>query len=67
MTLNIIQMTDQADWFTMNMLKKSIAYMEKINKEGKFSEAIDKEKAILRSFFNKASGRSEAEPTEVAA
>lgn len=60
-------MTDQATWYTMNMLKQSIKYMENINKEGKFTIAINKEKDILRSFFDVALERSEASAEKVAA
>jgi len=67
MTTNIIDVSDPADWFTMNMLKRSIKFMKNINKEGKYDIAIHKEEAILRSFLDKALGRSEAVAEQVAA
>jgi len=58
---------DEASFFTMNMLKRSIKHMKKLNTEGKFDSAIMKEEAILRSFFDVILGRSEAEAQEAAA
>lgn len=64
---NVIVIPEQADFYTMNMLKKSIKHMEKINREGKFDIAIQKEKDILRSFFDVALKRPEAAAEQVAA
>lgn len=64
---NVIQMTDMSLWWTMNMLKQSIVLMKKKNTEGQYDEAIYKEEAILRSFFDEALGRSEAVVEEIAA
>lgn len=54
----IINMTDVAANWTMNMLKQSIAYMKSINTEGQYDIAIAKEENILRSFYDTALGRS---------
>ena len=66
-TNNIIDVSDPADWFTMNMLKRSIKFMKNINKEGKYDIAIHKEEAILRSFFDKALASSSAASTAAVA
>lgn len=60
-------MPEQATWYTMNMLKRSIKFMKDRNVEGKFDIAIEKEENILRSFFDNALGRSEAAAEKVAA
>jgi hypothetical protein len=65
--MTVVNMPEQATWYTMNMLKRSIEFMKKRNIEGKFDIAIGKEEAILRSFFDVALGRSEAEAQQVAA
>jgi hypothetical protein len=65
---NVINMPEQSIFWTMNMLKKSIAHMLKRNTEGQYDEAIYKEQLILRSFFDRALERStEAQPEAVAA
>lgn len=53
----IINLTDVASNWTMNMLKQSIAHMKKINTEGQYDIAILKEENILRSFYDTALGR----------
>lgn len=65
--MSVINMPEQATWYTMNMLKKSIKFMKGRNVEGKFDIAIEKEEDILRSFFDNALGRSEAEAQQAAA
>lgn len=64
---NVIMMEDKATWWTMNMLKQSIAHMKKVNVEGKYDSAIEKEETILRAFFDEALGRLEPAAMEVAA
>lgn len=65
--MTVINMKDQSLWWTMNMLKQSIALMKSKNVDGRYDEAITKEENILRSFFNEALGRSEAAIEEIAA
>jgi hypothetical protein len=64
---NIILMEEQAMWWTMTMLKKSIKHMQNKNTEGQYDIAIIKEQNILRSFFEQALKKPEAEVTEIAA
>ena len=49
------------------MLKQSIKHMKNKNTEGQYDIAITKEENILRSFFEQALGKPEAEVTEIAA
>ena len=58
--MNVIEVHNQADWYTANMLKQSIALMKKKNIEGKYDVAIDKEESILRSFFESLQEQAEA-------
>lgn len=64
---NIIYVEEQGMWWTMTMLKKSISHMKSKNTEGQYDIAIIKEENILRSFFEQALKRPEAEVTEIAA
>ena len=64
---NIIWMEEQAAWWTMTMLKKSINHMKRKNTEGQYDIAILKEQNILRSFFEQALKKPEAEAQQVAA
>ena len=64
---NIISMEEQATWWTMNMLKKSISHMKSKNTEGQYDIAIIKEENILRSFFEQVLKKPEAVVTEIAA
>ena len=64
---NIINIRDVSWWWTANMLKASIAKMKSLNTEGQYNTAIEKEENILRSFFDEALGRLEAETQQVAA
>jgi hypothetical protein len=59
--MTLINLTDIASNWTMNMLKKSIAYMKTRNTEGQYDLAIMKEENILRSFIDTALGRPTAE------
>ncbi len=64
---NIIDMTNVANNWTMNILKKSISHMKRKNTEGQYDIAIIKEQNILRSFFEQALKKPEAEAQQVAA
>jgi len=64
---NIISMEEQAMWWTMTMLKKSISHMKRKNTEGQYDIAIIKEENILRSFFEQALKKPAAEVIEIAA
>jgi len=64
---NIIDMTSVANNWTMNILKKSIRHMKTKNTEGQYDIAIIKEQNILRSFFEQALKKPEAEVTGIAA
>ena len=59
--MNVIYNQDQDNWLTMNMLKRSIADMKRLNKDGIYDVSIEKEEAILRSYFESIV-RPEAEP-----
>lgn len=63
----LINLRDQSLWWTMAMLKNSIKLMKTKNTDGRYTPAIDKEEALLRSFFDQALGRPEAVTEEVAA
>lgn len=56
--MNIINLSDVASNWTMNTLKKSIKHMIKMNTEGQYDIAIEKEEAILRSFYDQALGQA---------
>ena len=53
--------------WTMNSLKKSIANMMFNNNDGRYTEAISKEKNLLRSFMKDITGPTEAVGDELAA
>jgi len=57
---NVINIPDQASFWLANMLKRSLKHMKAKNLEGKYDEAIFKEEALLRSFFDNALERSAA-------
>lgn len=63
---NVINIPDQGDFWLANMLKKTIKHEKKVNLDGRYDEAIYKDEALLRSFFDKALGRSEAQLEAVA-
>lgn len=50
MTAEVIYL-DPSNAVTMNNIKSSISWMESRNKDGKYSEQIDREKHVLRDFF----------------
>lgn len=56
---NVIYL-DQPTAATMNMLKGTIAYDKKRNKNGKFDENIARDEDTLRSFFDQILNRKEA-------
>ncbi len=64
---NIINIPDVSWWWTCNLLKGSITRMKKLNTEGQYDIAIEKETNILRSFMDEALGRPEAEAQQAAA
>jgi hypothetical protein len=49
---NVIDIPEQATFWTMNLLKKSIKHMKAKNTEGQYDIAILKEENILRSYFD---------------
>lgn len=56
--MTLIDLSSVANNWTMNVLKRSIAYMKNKNTEGQYDKAIVKEENILRSFYDTALGRS---------
>lgn len=48
----------------MKMLKTSLAYMKTENSEGRFDNAIPKQRAALKHFFTGAPFRKELPPTD---
>lgn len=56
---NVIYL-DQATAATMNMLRDTIAYDKRRNKNGKFDENIARDEDTLRSFFDQVLKRKEA-------
>lgn len=55
---NIIYMKSQSDWFVMNMVKQHIAALKKLPQDADTIEAISRNEAALRSFFDDIKGRS---------
>ncbi len=56
---NVIYL-DQPTAATMNMLRETIAYDKKRNKNGKFDENISRDEDTLRSFFDQVLNREKA-------
>lgn len=54
---NVIYL-DQKTAAVMNLVKGSIKHAKSKNVAGKYDEAIEKDEAILRSFFDDVLGRS---------
>ncbi len=56
--MNIIWMKSKSDWFVMNMVKQHIAYLKRLPANEENVEAIARNEAALRSFFEDIKGRS---------
>ena len=59
MTAEIIHL-DMSNARTMNNIKGSIAWMVSKNTDGKYSDQIDRERDVLKHFFNVTLGRNPA-------
>ena len=55
---NVIWMQTQSDWFVMNMVKQHIKQLKKLPMDFDNVEAIQRNEAALRSFFDDIKGRS---------
>jgi hypothetical protein len=55
---NIIYMKSRSDWFVMNMVKQHIAALKKLPQDADTIEAISRNEAALRSFFDDIKERS---------
>lgn len=51
MNNNIIWMKSQSDWFVMNVLKQHIASLKRLPQDADTIEAVARNEAALRSFF----------------
>jgi hypothetical protein len=56
---NIIYMKSRSDWFVMNMVKQHIANLKKLPQDADTIEAISRNEAALRSFFDDIKERSQ--------
>lgn len=64
--VEIINMQQPLMWAKMNICRKNLELYRSKNKEGKYDEAIQITEALLRSFYDKALGRSEVALDEAA-
>lgn len=55
---NIIWMKSRSDWFVMNMVKQHIINLKKLPQDADTIEAISRNEAALRSFFEDIKERS---------
>ncbi len=55
---NIIWMKSQSDWFVMNMVKRHIKNLKNSKQDEDTLEAVVRNEAALRSFFEDIRGRS---------
>lgn len=63
---NIIGPIDMASFYTMGMLRQNVREMSKLN-DGQYEIAINKQKSILREFFDEILDRKEKEDNAVKA
>jgi len=59
----LITIKDTKQWYDVNLLKASIAWMKTKNQSGRFTQAIEDEEKMLRSFFR--SLQTEGEPSSL--
>lgn len=52
---------DQADWFTMGMLRTSIKHSNSRNQDGRYNTNIKRDQDVLSTFFQKSSDTAEEE------
>lgn len=57
---NIIYIESQLMARKMNQCRQGLAVYDKINTGGKYDEAIDQTKKLLRSYYRKAMGKGPA-------
>lgn len=57
-TNNIIDMQDKTDWYVMTLVKEHIKKLKASNLQGQNNDAIVRNEAALRSFFNDIHERS---------
>ena len=55
---NIIWMKSRTDWFVMNMVKQHIKNLKNSPQDADTIEAVARNEAALRSFFDDIKGRS---------
>lgn len=55
---NIIWMKSKGDWFVMNMVKQHINNLKKLPQDAEVNEAVLRNEAALRSFFDDIRERS---------
>lgn len=55
---NIIWMQSKSDWFVMNILKQHINKLKTLPPTADNIEAVERNEAALRSFFDDIKGRS---------
>ena len=55
---NVIYMQSRTDWFVMNMVKQHIKDLKKLPLTAEVIEAVQRNEAALRSFFEDIKGRS---------
>lgn len=55
---NVIWMQSHGDWFVMNIIKQHIAALKKLPQDADTIEAISRNEAALRSFFEDIKERS---------
>ncbi len=59
MNATVIKINNQTDWKDATLLKKSISWMKERN-DGRFSQAIDDEEEMLKTFFTRVKGKGAA-------
>jgi len=64
--MNVVNLS-QEQALSVNTLKKVIAYYQSKNSDGRYTKAIEKDTALLRSFMNDIIERPEAAPMVEAA
>lgn len=57
-TNNIVWMQSQSDWFVMNIVKQHIKNLKNSPQDAETIEAVARNEAALRSFFDDIKGRS---------
>jgi len=56
--MNVIWMQSKSDWFVMNMVKQHIRNLKQLPQDADVIEAVQRNEAALRSFFEDIKERS---------